>query len=76
MRQTYLAIVVFLQLLLVAGSDMALAQNPNQQQQLQQMMPSPSVQTPNFNAGRSNQPTTKRTEQVPRKTRHGQHKKE
>jgi hypothetical protein len=58
MRQTYLVLVVFLQLLLVIGPDTALAQDPNMQDRLQQMMPSPSVQTPNFNAGRSNQPST------------------
>jgi hypothetical protein len=57
MRQTYSVLVVFLQLLLVTRPDVALAQDPNAQSRLQQMMPSPSVQTPDFNAGRSNQPS-------------------
>jgi hypothetical protein len=77
MRQTYLVPVVFLQLLLVSGPETALAQNFNQlnsQQQLQQMMPPTQVQTPDFNAGRSNQPNKKRADHALHKARHKQNK--
>jgi hypothetical protein len=58
MRWNYFAFVAFLQLLIVDNSGAAMAQNfneGNRQQQLQQMLPSPQTQTPNFNVGRSNQ---------------------
>jgi hypothetical protein len=79
MRQTYLVLVVFLQLLLANNPGTALAQNFNElnrQEQLQQLMPSPQVQTPNFNAGRSSQTNTARTTHAPHKARHKQHKGE
>ena len=74
MRRTYLVPVAFLQLLLVSGPDAALAQNFNElntQQQLQQIMPPPQVQTPDFNVGRTNQPNAARAA----RTAHKAHKK-
>jgi hypothetical protein len=66
MRPNYFGLVVFLQLTIVDNSGAAMAQNfneGNRQQQLQQILPSPQTQTPNFNVGRSNQTSahTRRT---------------
>jgi hypothetical protein len=57
-RRNYFVLVAFLQLIIVDNSGAAMAQNfneGNRQQQLQQILPSPQTQTPNFNVGRSNQ---------------------
>jgi hypothetical protein len=58
MRRNYFVLVAFLLLMLVGNSNPAAAQNfneGNRQQQLNQLMPAPQTQTPNFNVGRSNQ---------------------
>jgi hypothetical protein len=75
MRRIYLVPVVFLQLLIWVFPDAATAQNfneGNRQQQLQQLMPPPQVQTPNFEVGRSNQPNAARARRAQHKVRHKQ----
>lgn len=61
MRRNYFALVAFLQLLSVGGSGAAMAQNFNEQNlqtQLNQMAPAPQIPPPDFNIGRSSQPST------------------
>lgn len=74
MRQIYLVLVAFLQLLLASCFGPSLAQDLNIQGRLNDMMPPPQVQTPNFNAGRTNQANTVRTARSSRKAHYKQHK--
>ena len=60
-RRNYFALVAFLQLIIVDNSGAAMAQNFNEQNlqtQLNQMAPAPQIPPPNFNVGRSSQPST------------------
>jgi hypothetical protein len=57
MRRNYFALVAFLQLIIVDNSGAAMAQL-NLQTQMNQMAPTPQIPPPNFNVGRSSQPST------------------
>jgi hypothetical protein len=63
-QRNYFALVVFLQLIIVVGSGAAMAQNFNMQNLQTQLNqgPSPQIPPPNFNVGRSSQPSTARTQ--------------
>jgi hypothetical protein len=61
MQRNYFVLVAFLQLIIVDNSGTAMAQNFNEQNlqtQLNQMAPAPQIPPPNFNVGRSSQPST------------------
>jgi hypothetical protein len=60
MRRNYFVLVAFLQLIIVGNSGAAMAQNFNMQNIQTQLNQGPSQQIPppNFNVGRSSQPST------------------
>jgi hypothetical protein len=63
-RRNYFALVAFLQLIIVDNFSAAMAQNFNEQNLQTQLNqgPSPQIPPPNFNVGRSSQPSTARAQ--------------
>jgi hypothetical protein len=63
-----------MQLLLAAAPSIAMAQDLNIQSRMNDMMPPPQVQTPDFNVGRPNQPNAARAARTTHKVQKKQTK--